>query len=136
MWTCPDCGKKFRNKNQWHSCCRFSLDDHLINKSESIRSTIFLLIREIKNFGPIQINPVKSSIQVKAGATFLSVRVKRDHVELEFQLSRQKEDFPVHRVVRISGKRYLHFVYIQEPEDVDETLLGWLKESYGLIANG
>lgn len=136
MWTCPECGKKFRNRNQWHSCYRFSLDDHLIKKSENIRSTILLLIRNIEQFGPLQLNPVKSSIQVKAGATFLSIRAKKDHVELEFQLGRQIDDFPVHRVVRISGKRYLHFVYIQDPDDVDETLLGWLKESYGLIMNG
>lgn len=136
MWTCPECGKKFRNKNQWHSCYRLSLNDHLKNKPGNIQNTILLLIRNIEQFGPLQLNPVKSSIQVKAGATFLSIRAKKDLVELEFQLSRSIEDFPVHRVVRISGKRYLHFVYIQDPEDVDETLLDWLKESYGLVMNG
>jgi hypothetical protein len=83
VWTCPECGKKFRNKNQWHSCYRVSLEDH---------------------------------------------------IELEFHLGRLIEDFPVHRAIRISGNRVLHFVFLQNPADVDELLMAWLEESYRLVS--
>jgi len=136
MWTCPDCGKKFRNTNQWHSCYRLSLDDHLRNKPEHIRNTVVKLVRRIENFGPIQLNPVKSSIQVRAGATFLSIRPKKNHIEIEFQLGRLIEDFPVHRAVRISGNRVLHFVFLQEPGDIDDLLTDWLEESFWLVSTG
>jgi hypothetical protein len=123
MWTCPECGKRFRNKNQWHSCYRLTIEDHLKNKSENVQNAVLLLIGKIESFGPMQLNPVKSSIQVKAGATFLSIWLKTDIIKLDFQLGHKVDDFPIHRVIRISGKRYLHSVYIQESEDLDETLL-------------
>jgi hypothetical protein len=134
MWTCPECGKIFRNKNQYHSCYRLSLDDHLKYKPEHIRNTVLELVRRLEEFGPIRLNPVKSSIQVKAGATFLSIRPKKDHVEIEFQLPRLIEDFPVHRAIRISGNRVLHFVFLQDPGDVNDLLIDWLKESYRLVS--
>jgi len=135
MWTCPECGKKFRNKNQWHSCYILSLNDHLKNKPENIRNTVIQLIKKIEKFGAIQMNPVRSVIQLKAGATFLSIKPRKNHVELEFQLGRRIDEFPIHQAVKISGKRFLHFLYLQDPEDIDEILITWLHESYHLISD-
>ena len=133
-WICPDCGKSFRNRNQWHSCYSLNLEDHLRNKPEPIRNAVNVLLNEIGKFGPIELNPVKSVIQVKAGATFLSVKPKKDFIELEFQLGEEIDQFPVHRTVRISGKRALHFLYIQGLEDINDQLLDWLRKSYQLVS--
>lgn len=132
-WACPDCNKKFRNKNQWHSCYILTVEDHLKKKSENVKRTIVELLDQVKKFGPIEINPVKSTIQVKAGATFLSIKPKKDHVELEFQLGEKLEDFPIHRAIRISGNRVLHFVFLESPEDITPQLIGWMKSSYLLV---
>jgi hypothetical protein len=72
-------------------------------------------------------------IQVKAGATFLSIKPKKDYIELEFQLGDALDVFPVHRSVRISGKRFLHFTFVQSKEDISKELLEWLKASYDLV---
>ena len=79
-------------------------------------------------------NPVRSVIQLKAGATFLSIKPRKNHVELEFQLGRRIDEFPIHLAVKISGKRFLHFLYLQDPEDIDKLLITWLHESYHLIS--
>ena len=134
-WTCPDCGKTFRNRNQWHSCYTLDLEDHLRNKPEEIGRLINRLISSIESFGPIELNPVKSTIQVKAGATFLSIKPRKDHVELEFQLSEVIEQFPIHHHIQISGKRVLHFLYLSSPEDISDQLIQWLKASYELVKN-
>ena len=133
-WTCPECGKSFRNRNQWHSCYTLNLEDHLRNKPVVIRNAVYDLLSEIGQFGPLDLNPVKSVIQVKAGATFLSIKPKKDFIELEFQLSEETDQFPVHRTVRISGKRVLHFLYIQSSEDINDQLLDWLRNSYLLVS--
>ena len=133
-WICPECGKSFRNRNQWHSCYALNLEDHLRNKPEGIRNTVNQLLNEVGRFGPIELNPVKSVIQVKAGATFLSIKPKKDFIELEFQLGEEIDQFPVHRTVRISGKRVLHFLYIQGREDISDQLLDWLRRSYQLVS--
>jgi len=135
-WTCPDCGKSFRNRNQWHSCYTLNLEDHLRNKPIEIRTIVYDLLSEIGQFGPIELNPVKSVIQVKAGATFLSIKPKKDYVELEFQLGREIDQFPVHKTIRISGNRVLHLLYIQNHRDINDQLLNWLRSAYLLISHG
>jgi len=132
-WTCPDCGKSFRNNNQWHSCYTLSLEDHLQNKPVQIYALVKNLIAQIKTFGPIELNPVKSVIQVKAGATFLSIKPKTDYVELEFQLGEEIDEFPIHHTVRISRNRVLHFINIEIEEDINSQLIRWLKDSYLLV---
>jgi Domain of unknown function (DUF5655) len=134
-WICPVCSKEFRNNNQWHSCARLSLDDHLRNKPEKIKQTVYKLIDEIQKFGDIELNPVKSIIQVRAGATFLSIKPKKDLIELEFQLSFEVNEFPIVKCVRISSNRVLHLMYIDTINDIDKQLIGWIHDSYILVTS-
>ena len=132
-WTCPECGKSFRNTNQWHSCYIIDIEIHLRNKSAIIKDLYHRLESIINKFGTIEINPIKTAIQFRSGATFLTVRIRPQFLELEFQLDREVDLFPVHKKVKISGKRTLHFVYIQDPADVNDQLISWLNESYLLV---
>jgi len=36
LWICPDCGHKFRWRNQWHSCTKVTLEDHLRGKPAEV----------------------------------------------------------------------------------------------------
>lgn len=132
-WTCPECGKSFRNPNQWHSCHILDLGDHLRHKPQKIQALVYDLLAQIETFGPIELNPVKSAIQVKAGATFLSIKPKSEYIELEFQLGQEIDQFPVHRTVRISRNRALHFMNIDSDEDINDQLIAWLRDSYHLV---
>ena len=132
-WICPECGKSFKNKNQWHSCYTLSLEDHIRNRPQKIQKLVHKLISIVRSFGPVELNPVKSVIQVKAGATFLSIKPKNEYIELEFQTGKEIDEFPVHRSVRISGNRFLHFLYLQAIKDIDQQIISWLKESYLLV---
>ena len=132
-WTCPVCKKKFKNRNQEHSCARVPVDAHFKNKPPVIRMIYDRIMQEVQRFGPLTVNPVKSSIQIKAGANFLSVRPKRDRVEIDFFLGRQVGQEPITRSFPVSGNRVLHSAVIEEVGQVDETLVDCLRESYELI---
>jgi len=134
MWTCPNCGKKFRNQNQEHSCARVPVDAHLKNKPAGIRMIYDRLMQEVHRFGDISVNPVKSSIQVKAGANFLSIRAKKDRVEIDFFLDREVTKSPISRTFRISAHRVLHSAVLESYEQVNKELVNWLRESYELVA--
>ena len=133
-WTCPTCRKEFRNKNQEHSCARLPIDDHFKNKPAEIRMIYDRLMQEIMRFGDISVNPVKTSIQIKAGANFLSIRPKRDRVEIEFQLDREIAKLPVTKSLRISKNRVLHSAVLESFEQVNQELIKWLEESYELVS--
>jgi hypothetical protein len=132
-WTCPDCGKEFRHTNQWHSCETRSVEDHLRGRTPDVRRIVQKLLDAVRGFGDVTLNPVKTSIQLKAGATFLSIRAKKDHVEIEFQSTSEKSAFPVYKSVRISKNRVWHAAVIEEEADVDAGLLGRIRESYNLM---
>lgn len=132
-WTCPNCKKEFRNKNQAHSCAKVDLKDHLKNKSPQVIATFDKLMRELKKLGEITLNPVKTSVQVKAGATFLSIKLKKEYTEIEFQLGEEVDKLPIYKNIRISKNRVLHFAVLKNPQDVNTQLVSWLKKSYELV---
>ena len=134
-WTCPDCKRTFRHTNQWHSCIRVSVADHLKNKPDLVKEILQKLTGVVTEFGDVVVDPVKTAIQFKAGATFLSAKVKRDCLQLEFQLTHEVDEFPIYRSVRVSGERVLHFAVLEDPGEIDVTLTDWLREAYDLIAN-
>ena len=133
-WTCPTYGREFRNKNQEHSCARVPVDDHFKNKPIEIRMIYDRLMQEVTRFGDISVNPVNTPIQVKAGATFLSVRPKRDRLEIEFQLGREIAKLPVTKSLRISKNRVLHVAVLESYEQVNQELTQWLREAYELVS--
>lgn len=132
-WKCPNCQKEFKHKNQWHSCAVVSVEDHLKNKTDEIKEIVYLLLDAVKEFGEIKINPVKTSIQVKTLSTFLSIKPKKNHVEIEFQLNRELREHGVFKLFPISANRILHVATIEYPHDVTPELVDVIKEAYILI---
>jgi hypothetical protein len=133
-WTCPECGKEFRNPNQEHSCARVPVDEHFRNKPAAMRMIYDRLMMEVHRFGDITVNPVKTSIKIKAGATFLSVGVRKDRLEIEFFLDREVSKPPITKSFRVSGQRVLHCAALEKFEMVNQELVSWLKESFDLVS--
>ncbi|RUT73029.1 DUF5655 domain-containing protein [Ancylomarina longa] len=76
---------------------------------------------------------LKTCIQFKIGATFLSIYPKKDQLELEYQLQREDDQFPVFKCIRISKNRVLHKLVIGEIHEIDNQLKNWLSEAYNTI---
>ena len=134
MWTCPDCGRVFRNTRQWHSCQKENLEGHFRNRPPALRQLFDELNTFITELGPVEVSPVKTAILFRRGATFLAVNVKPDHLKLEFQLEHEAEDLVISRSVRVSGNRVFHEAVIDEGADIHERLKQWITEAYGLIS--
>ena len=60
MWICPTCKRQFKNRNQYHSCGNFSIEQ-VFEKQPAEIFKIFKTIHErIKSFGDMQIRAVKN----------------------------------------------------------------------------
>ncbi len=130
LWTCPVCGKEFKNTNQWHSCARVELEHHLRNKSPQVRTTFEKLLREVHKFGKITVTGVKTAVQVRAASTFISIQLRKNHLLISFQLDRAENGYPVFKTEPISKNRVLHTAVLEGPEDVGKQLVTWLEKSY------
>lgn len=134
-WTCPNCEKEFKNRGQAHSCATLDVAQHLSTKSPRVKETFDCLLRRVEPFGQVTINPVKTSIQFKSSATFLSVVLKKDHLIVHFFLSTETDRPPIFKSIRVSKNRVVHFAVLEGPRDVSARLVKWLKESYDLVGS-
>ncbi|MEZ5148780.1 MAG: DUF5655 domain-containing protein [Bacteroidales bacterium] len=130
MWTCPDCGRTFRNTNQDHSCVVIDLELHYVNKDQNVKDT-FEKIKDIAmSLGNVKINSVKNAILFQAKSQFLAVKPKKNILDTEFVLDEPVEGFPIHKTVQATKTKWAHFVRLESPEEVDEQLISWIKRAH------
>jgi hypothetical protein len=70
---------------------------------------------------------------LKAPSTFLAVKPKKSRVDIEFILDKEIHEFPVHKTIRYTKRRWAHFVRLAHSKQISKKLLGWLKASYRLV---
>src|SRR5690606_18662805 len=119
MWICARCNKEFRNANQSHSCYVSKVDEHFANKPEVLRLTYDKLVKQLEEFAEYTLNPVKNTILFKTLTSFMAVKVKKDHLVVEYFLNHTNDAFPVFKVVKVSRNRVVHFISLSSPDDVD-----------------
>jgi hypothetical protein len=81
-WTCPNCKRTLPGPNQYHSCYITDRETHTSKMNEEILQTFELLYHYTSGFEDVEILYLKTCIQFKIGATFLSVYPKKDRLVL------------------------------------------------------
>jgi hypothetical protein len=132
-WRCPQCGRRFRQPAREHSCTVNTLAAHLDGASPDVKNTVAALQDALASIGPHAIVPVKTMILLRASANFGGIVVRRHWLFLEFMLARSLSDARIHKSERF-GRRYSHHVRLASPADVDDQIVGWLRESYRTVA--
>ena len=130
MWVCPKCGRRFRNRNQWHSCTRYKIEDHFHGKPEKMAQLFKQLLERLKPLGSINVDAVKTEITLGSLSHFASVNVRRKWLNVDFLLDRVINDRRIAKVTEITGTNFEHRVRLSEMTEIDRHLIGWLKESY------
>lgn len=133
-WTCPECNRTFKNTHQSHSCVIKSLDAHFIAQEPQVRATYDTLESKLNAIIDFEISPVINAIMFTSETTFLAIKPKKRWIDLEFSLDYNANEFPIHKIVRISKTRFAHFVSVQQPGDIDDQLIEWIKQAYQLIS--
>ena len=87
----------------------------------------------LKTLGPVHVEPVSVGIFIKKSGSFLELRPMARWVALWFSLPRRVADPRITRKPIASGGLTYHVVNLRGPEDVDQTVLSWLTESYAVV---
>lgn len=130
MLNCPLCHREFKNINQWHSCLEVDVSDHLAGRSDEVCKIIERLLEVLHKFGKATVNASHGSIQVRSGINFLSIKTKKEHVDLEFLLSERWNEPPVHKVVKLSKNRYAHHLKLGSIDELNNNLITILEQSF------
>lgn len=131
LWTCPKCGRRFVGRNMWHACGDYSVEGFLKGKGDRARELFDGFERLIAACGPYEVAPAKTRVAFMARVRFAGVNAISDRgMTIAFGLPRPLRH-PRIRKVEDYGSGWLgHWVRISSPEELDDELLGWLRESY------
>jgi hypothetical protein len=131
MWTCPDCGRAFANRNQTHTCAPLgSLDDHLAGKPPEIASIVERVIDAARDCGEVTVLPEKTRIALAARMSFAALMPRRRWVDGHVVLGRRLEDPRFTRIETYSPGNVLHAFRLASVDDVDARFRAWIREAY------
>ena len=132
LWKCPNCGRRFANRNQWHSCVSYSVDDHFRGKPAALKETFDFLLQKVGEFGHVRVDAVKTSINIAAKSHFAGVQVLKTSLKLGFMYDRPLDDKRILSSQQLSDTNWSHTVSLAQKADVDAQLLDWLRHAYSL----
>ena len=106
--------------------------DHMNGKEPVVSKMYGKLIKELQKFGPLKIEPKKTSIHLGNRFGFAGVYTRKDYINLEVHLNRRLTSARVSKVEQASTNRFHHTIKLTTEKDIDKELLSWLKEAYEL----
>ena len=130
LWKCPACGRKFAKVRQRHSCGAVSVDSHFRGRDSRFRELFEQLVGELRRFGPLRIDAVKSGINLIPKHHLGGVRVLKNGIRVGFLLARRIPGARMAGIQRVGPSAYVHAVVVRKQEDFDSDLLSWLREAY------
>jgi hypothetical protein len=130
MWTCPECGHSFVTRNLWHSCGRYSLDDHFAGKDPLTRKLFDRFVSILERQGPVTVYAQKTRITCQVRVRFAGAVIRRRWIDCALWLTRRAEHPCLRRVEHIPPDCYIHSFRMAEPGDFDEAFGELAAESY------
>jgi hypothetical protein len=113
---------------------RFTVEKHFEGKTPAVHQTYNRLLQVLKPMGPIGTEPKKTSIHLMNGTAFAGIATRKDYLILTIKSDRQLDSPRIHKVEQVSARRYHSEIKLATPADVDDELIGWLKNAYALSA--
>ena len=130
LWRCPECGREFANKNQWHSCGKWTVEEHFEGKSPEVVSIYAKFVDKVKECGPVMVVPTKTRIGFQVRMTFADVMLRKQWLDGHVVLARRLESPRFTRIVSGSPRNHVHYFRFKSVEELDEEVGGWLREAY------
>ncbi|HEX5182823.1 MAG TPA: DUF5655 domain-containing protein [Allosphingosinicella sp.] len=119
LWTCPNCGRTFANRNQPHACGRHALDAHFAGKAPEMRRIYEAFLAMLEGFGPVTVLPEKTRIAFHIRMSFAQLTVRRRWMLGHFVLARPAEDSLFTKVETISPRNHVHHFRLDRAEEVE-----------------
>lgn len=130
MWTCPECNREFRNRNQPHSCGDFSIEELFERFPPEIFNLFECIHNQVIKYDKTKVNPVKNGVMYSVNSTFLALKPHKTYLAIEFASKKMHNEFPVEKCVPVSKRFVAHILRIDSLENIDRQLMNWIKEAH------
>lgn len=131
MWTCPECGRTFANRNQTHACARpGDLDRHFAGAAPHVRATFAAALATVRALGPVEVLPEQTRIALHRRMSFAAFMPRRRWLAGHLVLAREVASPRFRRVEVLSPRNVVHSFRLSSPAEMDAEFAGWLAEAY------
>jgi hypothetical protein len=130
LWRCPKCERVFANRNQTHTCGLHDLDHHFVGREPIVRELYDLVASTVRSFGPVIILPEKTRIAFQVRMSFAQVTPRKRWLDGHVVLARRLEHPRFRKIETFSPRNHLHAFRLEQPGDVDDTFIAWMREAY------
>ena len=133
MWTCPQCGRRFANRNQWHACGPYSVESFLEGKSPETIGLFSRFVELTESCGPVTLAPAKTRIGFQVRTIFAAVNhLGEGSLAAHVVLSRRLNSPRFSRIESLSPTSHVHHFQIDDLDELDDEVWGWLCEAHSL----
>lgn len=134
LWSCPKCGAKFVTRNMWHSCGEATIDDWKARMGPNARKLYDRFETLIANCGEYDIGPAKTRIAFLARVRFAGITSLSERgMTCSFALPQPLRSDRFAKVRQVAPEWWVHRLRITDPEQLDDEVQAWLRESYRLM---
>jgi hypothetical protein len=134
LWTCPECGAKLISRNLSHSCGRATLDDWKARMGPRARRLYDRFEAMIAACGEYHVAPAKTRIAFMGRVRFAGITALSEKgMACSFALPTAHKSSRFVKVEEVVPGWWVHRLRVTEPEQLDDELRQWLRESYRLM---
>lgn len=130
-WTCPACARTFGRNQQGHLCVPVrTIDDFIAAQPEALRGIFLSVFDFVGQFEDVIIEPGDKYLMLKRSRTFAALTPRRRWVRAWFSLPYAVDHDRIQSHERGNDRAIGHSMQLHTPNDVDDTVRGWLLEAY------
>jgi DNA-directed RNA polymerase subunit RPC12/RpoP len=129
-WTCPRCGRSFRQVSQHHACGVGNAAVILKNRPPALTDLYRRLEATVRSFGKVEVVARERYALFRTTRIFADLTVTRDALRVVVHLGRKVRE-PCFVKVGPSGKRISHVAFARTRKDL-RTVTPFLREAFDL----
>lgn len=117
--------------NVWHACGDYSVEGFLEGKGSRARELFDRFEELIAACGPYEVAPAKTRVAFMGRVRFAGVKSVSDRgMTIAFGLPKPLRNRRISKVEQPTPTWYVHTMRVTTAEELDDEVLGWLRESY------
>jgi hypothetical protein len=131
LWKCPKCSRNFANRNQEHSCGKYSVEDFLRGRTQKAIALYRALEKLVFGLGTIKLAPAKTRVGFQERMIFAAVnKLSGKRLDAHIVLARRLESPRFTKIETISRRNHVHHFSVRDVRELDQEVLSWLEEAH------
>ncbi|MDZ4719014.1 MAG: DUF5655 domain-containing protein [Roseiflexaceae bacterium] len=95
-----------------------------------VQATYERLLAVLEEIGPFRVEPKKTSIHIVRETGFAGVHPRKRSLILNLRTAQPIQHARITKTEQVSRNRYHNEVKLEQPDDVDAEIIGWLRDAY------